>query len=165
MKKIHFFSLCVAAGLLLTGCRGILKSEYTVGTDIRQADVTEFYYTYENINFNACYLRYRFYVQDGKHWFYYEARERENDYGPTTEADVTAKGTVELSEAQWAAFFDLLRDGTAVERGASADSGGRGPWLYLYWTGDKSKYQEFSFESLGKRGEFEEYCEKLAQNE
>ena len=69
------------AGLLLGGCGRLIKSEYTVGTDVRQADVTEFYYTYENINYNACYLRYRFYVEDGKYYFYHEARERKDDYG------------------------------------------------------------------------------------
>ena len=163
MKKRRFLFLCVAAGLLLGGCGRLLKSEYTVGTDIRQADVTEFYYTCENINYNASYLRYRFYAEDGKYYFYHEARERKDDYGPTTEADVTAKGTVELTEQQWAAFFDLLRDGTVVERGASAETGSRGPWLYLYWTGDKSEYQEFSFASLEKQGEFEDFCEGLAQ--
>lgn len=164
MKKRRIISFCMAASLLLGGCGKLLKSEYAVGTDIQQADVTEFYYTYENINYNACYLRYRFFAEDGKYYFYHEARERKDDYGPTTEADITAKGTVELTEAQWAAFFDCLRDGTVVKRGVSAESGGRGPWTYLYWTGDKSEYQEFSFASLEKRGEFEELCEKLVQD-
>ena len=164
MRKRRLLSLCMLAGLLLGGCGRLIKSEYTVGTDVRQADVTEFYYTYENINYNACYLRYRFYVEDGKYYFYYEARERKDDYGPTTEADVTAKGTVELTEAQWTAFFDLLRDGTVVKRGDSAETGSRGPWLYLYWTGDKSEIQEYSFASLDKRGEFEDFCEELAQS-
>ena len=163
MKKCRILSLCVAASLLLGGCGKTLKSEYTVGTDIQQADVTDFYYTYENINYNACYLRYRFYAEDGKYYFYYEARERKDDYGPTTEDDVTAKGTVELSEARWAEFFDCLKDGTVVKRGMSAESGGHGPWLYLYWTGDKSEYQQYSFASLEKRGEFEENCEGLAE--
>ena len=163
MRKRRLLSLCMLAGLLLGGCGRLIKSEYTVGTHVRQADVTEFYYTYENINYNACYLRYRFFAEDGKYYFYHEARERKDDYGPTTEADVTAKGTVELTAQQWTAFFDLLRDGTVVKRGDSAGTGSRGPWLYLYWTGDKSEIQEYSFASLDKRGEFEDFCEGLAQ--
>ena len=80
MKKIRLLSFCVLAGLLMTGChKPVLKSSFTVGADIRQNEITEFYYTYENINFNAFYQRYRFYTEGGKYWFYHETRQREND--------------------------------------------------------------------------------------
>ena len=165
MKKMRLLSLCLLAGLLLTGCKAVpvLKGEFTVGTDIRQEDISEFYYTYENINFNASYLRYRFYTEDGGYYFYHERRERPDDYGPTTEEDVVSRGTVKLTEAQWGEFFDLLKDGTVVKRGESAESGSRGPWLYLYWTGDKSQYQQFSFDSVSTRRTFEEFCAGLVQ--
>ena len=80
-----------------------------------------------------------------------------------TEEDVTAKGTVELTEAQWGEFFAYLADGTVVKRGNSAESGSRGPWLYLYWTGDGDKYQEFSFDAGSTASAFEAFCEALAQ--
>ena len=117
MKKIRLLSLCVAAGLLLTGCKAVpvLKGDFTVGTDIRQEDVTEFYYTYENINFNASYLRYRFYTEDGGYFFYHERRERPDDYGPTTEEDIVSSGTVKLTEAQWGEFFELLKAYRSLE--------------------------------------------------
>ena len=38
----------------------------------------------------------------------------------------------------------------------------KSPWLYLYWTNDKSKYQQFSFESYGTEAKFEEFCLMLA---
>ena len=165
MKRMRFLSLCLLAGLLLTGCKAVLvlKSEFTVGTDIRQEDISEFYYTYENINYNAFYQRYRFYAEDGSYYFYHETRERPEDYGPATEEDITASGTVELTEAQWGEFFGYLKDGTVVKRAESTESGSRGPWLYLYWSGDKSEYQEFSFDSVTTRRSFEDFCAELAQ--
>ncbi len=165
MRKIRLLSLCLAVGLLLTGCKAApaLKREFTVGGDIRQEDVSEFYYTYENINFNARYQRYRFYAEDGEYYFYHERRERIDEYGPTTQEDIVSSGTVRLTDAQWAEFFGYLKDGTVVKRGESANSGGAGPWLYLYWTGDKSAYQEFSFDSFGTQREFESFCAELSE--
>ena len=164
MRTTRLLSLCLIAGLLLTGChKPVLKREFTVGTDIRQENISEFYDTYENINYNAFYQRYRFYTEDGKYYFYHETRQRENDYGPATEEDITAKGTVELTQAQWAEFFAYLKDGTVVKRGASADAGSRGPWLYLYWKDDRAEYQQFSFDAPGREKAFEEFCAELAQ--
>ncbi len=141
------------------------KSAYVVGTDISAEDITDFYYTYENINYNAFYQRYRFYAEDGKHLFFHETRERKDDYGPATEEDTTMKGTLELTDEEWAAFFALLKDGKVVKRSDSAESGGRGPWLYLYWKGDPSDYQEFSFASAGGDLSFEEFCERLKERD
>ncbi len=164
MKMIRLLSLLLVAGLLLTGCqKPAVKSRYTVGKDILPEDVKEFYYTYENINYNAFYQRYRFYTEGGKYWFYHETRQRQDDYGPATEEDVTAKGTVELTEAQWAEFFAYLKDGTVVKRHVSAESGDSGPWLYLYWTGDGDEYQEFSFDAGSTARAFEAFCEALAR--
>lgn len=135
----------------------------TVGKDILTDDITDFYYTEENINYDAYYQRYRFYAEDGNHMFFHETRERKDDYGPCTEADTTLIGTIELTDDQWLEFTNLVSGGTVKARGDSADSGGTGPWLYLYWTGDKDKYQEFSFESYETQAEFEEFCLTLAK--
>ena len=51
-----------------------------------------------------------------------------------------------------------MKGGTVTAREDSAESGGTGPWLYLYWTNDKSKYQQFSFESYATEAKFEEFC-------
>lgn len=97
--------------------------------------------------------------------FFHETIERKDDYGPCTEDDTTLIGTIELTEEQWSDFADLVNGGTVKEREDSADSGGTGPWLYLYWTNDKGKYQQFSFDSYGTQAKFEEYCLSLVPSE
>lgn len=134
----------------------------TVGKDIRIEDITDFYYTEENINYGAYYQRYRLYVEDGKHMFFHETRERRNDYGPCTEDDTTMIGTIELTDEQWSQFAEIVSNGIVKAREDSADSGDTGPWLYLYWTDDKGKYQQFSFDSYGAEVKFEEFCLGLA---
>ena len=158
---------------MLTGCSAneeagemsLLSKKMIVGTNIAFEDITDFYYTEENINYNAHYQRYRFYVEDGKHLFFHETRERKNDYGPCTEEDTVQIGTIELSDDQWSEFTALVNGGTVTAREDSADSGSSGPWLYLYWTNDKSKYQQYSFESYGTEVKFEEFCRMLAPKE
>jgi hypothetical protein len=168
MRKIIPFALCMMALFLLSGCAAkpddpapkAGRGEKLVGTDVAMEDVTEFYYTVDASTDPPHYQRYRFYAEEGKYYFFHQ--KREGDHWPLTEDDATVTGTVELTDAEWGEFFACLRDGTVVKRTESLDSGGRGPWLYLYWNGDKSKYQEFSFASLDRRAAFEELCEKLA---
>ena len=126
-------------------------------------DITDFYYTYENINYNAFYQRYRFYTEDGKYMLYHETREKPDDYGWTTEEDITANGTIELSESEWFDVFELLKDGTVRIRNLSDESGDAGPWMYLYWKDDQGLYQEYSFSSYETRILFETFCAELAQ--
>ena len=159
--------------MMLIGCGNgentekvsLLSKMYVVGTDIKMDDINDFYYTEENINYDAYYQRYRFYVEDGKHFFFNETRERKDDYGPCTEQDTTQIGTIELTDDQWRQFCDLVSGGTVKAREESADSGDSGPWLYLYWTNDKSKYQKFSFGSYGDEKAFEEFCLSLASKD
>ena len=146
----------------MSGCKKD-AGETITNRKIPVSDITDFYYTYENINFNAYYQRYRFYVEDGKYMFFHETRERKNEYGPTTEKDVTKTGTVELTDDQWTAFYELLEGGTVVKRSESAESGSSGPWLYLYWKNDKGRIQEFSFASYDRQKAFEEFCGSLAE--
>ena len=79
----------------------------------------------------------------------------------STVSDVTVSGTRELTEEEWASFFACLSGGTVRARSESADAGGSGPWLYLYWKGDRGKYQEFSFASWGAQRSFEELCRTM----
>lgn len=180
MKKRFMITTGLILLALLCGCRdkeemtpsgkdsdgsdtasGIFGTERTVGKDILSEDITDFYYTVENINYDAFYQRYRFYTENGEHIFFHETRERKDDYGPCTEEDTTLTGTIALTEEEWARFYDLVVGGIVKDREDSAEAGGTGPWLYLYWKGDKSKYQQFSFASYGKEKEFEEFCLSL----
>lgn len=134
------------------------KAELIVGEDILIEDITEFYYTEDSSAFPPYYQRYRFYTEKGKYYFYHETREGEE--WPLTEKHIAVKGTIKLSEDEWDEFFDFLKDGTVKRRGENIDSGGSGPWLYLYWDNDGGEYREFTFSSREKLDAFEEYCER-----
>ena len=159
MKKIIPAALLTLALISVPGC--MLKSEFTVGKDIKQADFTEFYYTVDSSTNPPEFQRYRFYTENGKNYFYHE--KREGDHWPLTEADATVKGSIELTPDEWSVFWKLIEGGTVIRRSVSTDSGGRGPWLYLYWKKDRDEYQEFSFESYDKEGEFETFCRELSE--
>ena len=170
MKRVVMIIAGILLGVVFSGCGtredteevSLFSKKIIVGTDITYDEITDFYYTEENINYDAYYQRYRFYVEDGKHLFFHETRERKNEYGPCTEKDTVQTGTIELSYDQWSEFTDLVKGGTVTAREDSAESGGTGPWLYLYWTNDKSKYQQFAFESYGTEAKFKEFCLTLA---
>ncbi len=170
MKKFIAVISVMLFVALLAGCGAreeaadmpLSDDKMIVGKDIRIEDITDFYYTEENINYDAYYQRYRFYVEDGKHMFFHETRERKDDYGPCTEDDTTLVGTIELTDDQWYQFTDLVSGGIVKTREDTSDSGGTGPWLYLYWTNDEGKYQQFSFDSYGTETKFEEFCLELA---
>ena len=149
---------------LFGGC-GKMPKETITNREIPLEDVSEFYYTYENINFNAFFQRYRFYREDGKYMFHHETRERPGEYGPTTEEDITNSGTFELTAEEWNDFLIFLKDGTVSARKDSGESGSSGPWTFLYWKDDKGTYQVFEFPSFDTRVHFEEFCSALAQEE
>ena len=165
MKRIlHYLMIGLGFSALLFGC-GQKGSEDTItDRNIPIGDVTDFTYTYENINFNAFYQRYRFYTEDGKYLFYHETRERPHQYGPATEADIAASGTLELTVEEWASAMKLLKDGKVSKREDSAESGSSGPWTFIYWKNDKSRYQKLQFASYEGREAFETHCSALAQN-
>ena len=151
-----------AAEGLLDFFAGLFSSDrvYTVGTDVAFEAITDFYYTYATSTNPPEYQRYRFYVQAGERCFYHETRE--GDHWPLTEADATVSGTRALTEAEWAAFCDCLSGGAVRGRQETAESGDSGPWLYLYWDGDKGDIQEYTFADLEARAAFEAMCEQLS---
>lgn len=173
MKKLFAMTLCLMMGVSLFGCKEetdgpSVNKTYripkngvcVVGTDIDAEDITEFYYTVDAPLAVSFYQRYRFYTEDGKHLFFHETRE--GGSWPMDESYTTKSGTVELSEQDWNAFFEILKNGTVRAREEDLSTGGSGPWLYLYWKGDQGKYQEFTFADYGSRLSFEAYCEALA---
>ena len=97
--------------------------------------------------------------------FFFEERERKDDYGPTTKEDTIAETEFELSDDEWSEFLGLIKGGEIRAREDDPEAGGSGPWTYLYWAGDKDIYQVYSFESQGSRKEFESFCETLAEKE
>ncbi len=158
MKNIFAAVLALIMGLSpVAATDGLL-----VGTDVAKADITDFYYTVDASTYPPHYQRYRFYVEDGKKWFFHESRQ--GGSWPQTEEDTVASGTLEISDVIWDAFFACVEGGTVKAREEHLEDGNSGPWTFLYWTGDEGNIQEYSFASYGRRQEFEALCEKLARN-
>ena len=147
----------------MTNLISLFGNKKIVGKNIAISDITEFYYTYATSTNPPDYQRYHFYIKNGEYFFYHE--KREGKHWPLRENDKTVFGTVKLSEAEWTIFFDYLKGGKVKNREESLDCGDSGPWLYLYWKGDKSKCQEFSFESFEKKAAFEDFCLKLKKSQ
>ena len=174
MKKILIIVTAVLAASILTGCSATSKTDQVndpddkgeimiVGKDINEEDISEFYYTIENINYDAYYLRYEFYIEDGKHMFFFEERKRPDDYGPTTEEDTVAKCEFELSDKEWSRFYETISDGEVTARDEDPETGDEGPWTYLYWSGDEGDCQQYSFKSEKNRAAFEKLCERIVK--
>ena len=155
-KAVFFIALIF---LLMGNINDSWAGQMTVGKDIAVSDVKDFYYTLDASTAPPHYQRYRFYVDGQRYVFYHETRE--GGGWPQTEKDITVSGSRELSEAEWAVFFDCIRDGTVKDREEHLEDGDAGPWLFLYWKGDHSTCQEFSFASPAARFAFESFCVKL----
>ena len=171
IKRICIIVFCmIMCAVSFAGCGSgedsdvkLFKKEFMVGKDIERHNILDFYYTYENINFDASYQRYHIYKEkDGRHFFFHETRERKGEYGPTTPADATKRETIEMTDEQWKKFYELICDGTVKEHVETADAGGSGPWYYLYWDKDKEKYREYKFPSYEAEKAFLEFCETTA---
>ena len=78
MRKQLLIITGIVLSVILIGCgtgentekMTLFSKECIVGTDIAMDDIADFYYTEENINYDAYYQRYRFYVEDGKRLFF-----------------------------------------------------------------------------------------------
>lgn len=156
-KWIIIIVLCVAAICVFGWI--FSSNPKTVGKAVTEDNFTEFYFTYSNTVNPPEFQRYRFYTEDGKKMFYHEKREGDKVF--LTEEDITVSGETELTEEEWDTFWNCISGGTVKKEKESTTSGGSGPWLYLYWNGDKNKYREFTFETPEKEGEFEEFCAEL----
>lgn len=161
MKRFAITLLCLLLALPILGCGQLKNGAYTVGADVKPEDVTEFYYTVATSTFPPHYQRYRFYKEDGAYKFFHETRE--GDHFPLTEADATVSETVVLTETQWNAFLACIDGGSVAAREEQTDAGDSGPWLYLYWTGDRGSIQAFSFASYDAKLQFESLAESLCE--
>jgi len=131
----------------------------TVGKTIKEDDFKEFYYTYATTVNPPEFQRYRIYMESGKRMFYHEKREGNKVF--LTEEDITVSGETELSAQEWEVFWNCISGGSVKNRKESTDSGQSGPWLYLYWNGDRNKCQEFTFADLERANAFEEFCMRM----
>lgn len=166
--QLVFLTILILFGVLLTGCTGkkdgeeekrdtiVKKKTMIVGKDIIENDFNEFFYTYATTTYPPEFQRYRFYMEDGEYMFYHEKREGDSVF--LTEDDITVNGSMKLSEEEWQIFWDYMKKGTVKKRTSSDASGGKGPWLYLYWDGDEEIIQEFSFDEYDTVLDFEQFC-------
>ncbi len=152
------FVTAIAACLALN-CVGCAK---TVGKKITKEKFKDFYYTYSTTVNPPEFQRYRFYMEDGKAFFYHEKREGNKVF--LTEEDITVCGTKELTGEEWDTFWNLISGGNVAKRKEYVTAGNSGPWLYLYWNGDKDVYQEFSFKEHETLYEFEAFCKTLVES-
>lgn len=134
----------------------IVTAENTEAIDPMFDGFTDFYYTYDASTDPPFYQRYRFYAEDGEHFFYHETRE--GGGWPQTEEDITASGTVKLPEEEWKTFFRYLEGGTITEPEIRDEDGDAGPWTYIYRGNGQEEYE---FPSYAARLAFEEYCKGL----
>ena len=153
------FGILFIFTFLLAGIITESKAVKVVGVNVPIENITDFYYTESSSANPPKFQRYHFYVKDGKHMFYHE--KREGNHWPLTETDISDSGSMELSENEWATFINFVKGGKVRKRKENIETGGSGPWLYLYWKGDRSKYQEFSFVSGSIENSFEIFCSTL----
>ena len=152
--------LAALLAFLLLSCRG--KSALTVGKDIRFDEITDFYYTVDASTNPPYFQRYRFYTADGVPTFYHERRE--GDHWPLTENDIAASGSLALSDEDWNEFCSCIWGGSVTKRKESVESGGRGPWTFLYWKRDKGKLQVFDFADIDRQYAFKKLCDRLTES-
>jgi len=163
IMAIFCVSLFFTSSLLFTGCGLFSSKGKVVGRDVTEDSFKEFYYTYSTTVNPPEFQRYRFYMEDGKPMFYHEKREGNKVF--LTEEDIMVYGTMELSEEEFKSFWNYMCNGTVRNREENTSTGGKGPWLYMYWDGDKDKCQQFSFNEDGMELEFEEFCISLKEKQ
>ena len=160
MKRIFLFLFTIFL-LCLAECTSAAEAGYTqIDQETAKEMIamfdgfTDFYYTYDASTAPPYYQRYRFYMEDGEFLFYHETRE--GGGWPQTEEDITASGTLKLTEDDKKIFFSYLEGGTIKEPELNDESGDAGPWTYIYRGNGQ---EEYVFPSYGARLAFEEYCE------
>lgn len=159
-NTLSIFVIVVCLMLCCMGCAGM--GEKIVGKQITKDKFKEFYYTYSTTVNPPEFQRYRFYIEGGKAFFYHETREGNKVF--LTEEDITVCGTKELTDEEYDEFWSLIDGGGVVKRKENVNSGNSGPWLYLYWDGDKDVCQEFAFSEVERVYEFEAFCEELVES-
>ena len=68
-----------------------------------------------------------------------------------------------LSDEDWNEFCSCVSGGSVTKRKESFESGGSGPWTFLYWKRDKGDWQVFSFADLDRQYAFKKLCDRLTE--
>ena len=157
-KKILAVLLTAVLLFVFAGC-GEEGDGNIVGKDFDLTEMTEFYCTYDSSTNPPEFRRYHFYRESEKYMFVYE--EREGDHWPLTEEDISLFDKKEIHRTDWDVLMMCVSGGKVEKRKESTESGGRGPWYFLYWNGDKGENQVFSFDSQSSESSFNDLCEKL----
>lgn len=135
--------------------------EKIVGKKIKKEDVKAFFYTLSSSAYPAKCETYVFYTQKDEYKF--ECNKKEGKHFPLLDGDVVFSTEKTVSDVVWNTLFECLQGGKVTKRKAHLETGVLLS-LYLYWEGDRDKWQEFSFETLGKKLEFERLCQMLADD-
>lgn len=155
MKKCKGIIICIMIGLLFAGCG---KKEMTVGSVVKTEDINEFYYTVDESTYPPQFFRYYFHKENGQWMFHFEKREA--DHWPLREDDVTESCDISLSDEERDEFFSYIENGKITKR-SDEPLDSSGPYLFIYWNGDKGDSQVYHFENYGKQKNFESFCSSL----
>ena len=178
MKKILLIIVgMILCGLLAVSCNKNKETDidnnaklsgkkFIVGEDISISDITEFNFTYSDIDepkaFDTHYLRYYLYEKDNSHFFFYEKKEGKKSNGLVIEENTIASGTVQLTDEQWTEFFDNIRGGTVTEKTLDTELKDSLFRFDICWNGDEGKYREYAFTPDGDQHIFEASCGEFA---
>ena len=156
MKFTKMKNIILSLSMLLmpAGC----SQSHTVGKDIKEDDISDFYWTESASTNPSHYQRYRLYAEDGQHYFHHEYA-----VGYTfdlSENDIVSAGTKELNDTEWQSFYELIEGGTVTKISDNTDSG-YDKTVRIYWSNDKGNIREFSFENNEKAYAFEQKCKDM----
>ena len=152
VSAVLLVAVIAVAGVIIAKVSGTR----TVPVSTDNTALSELYFTRASSTYPPYYQRYKIHLKDGRYMLYHEKREGERF--PLTEEDITVSGDIELSEKELSALFACLEGGKAKKPADTAESGGDGPWVYIYYEKDPKKQLEFSFASPEKEAEFEKLC-------
>lgn len=135
------------------------RKKWIVSKHIKLKDINEFYFTLASSTNPSAFLRYHFYLSEGRYWLLVD--KREGDHWPLTEDDRCSFKITNISDDNWNQMLALLENGVVTKRKEDTTTGSSGPWMYLYYNGDKSENQQFEFVAVERQKEFVLLCEKL----
>lgn len=149
----------LAAAIYLIFCRDRTLRVEQIG----EARFKDFYFTYSSTADPPKFQRYRFFKDGEERYFYHEKREGHKVF--LTEDDITVSGTVRMTDEEWQKFWAFINNGAVYERTDDTRSGGSGPWLFIYWDGDRGTKQVLDLEDPASAIALEEFCEELKERE
>ena len=158
LRKVRrglFPVLCALAVLLAALCLDPLVPKW-VGKQIPFRDVTAFVYTRASSTNPPEHTRWHLMLQNGTPVLMYE--QRTGNHWPLTGEDISASSTVTLTQTQWQTLLHCLQGGQVIRRTENPETGDSGPFMYLYWQGDRDSIRQFTFASHEREQQFLTLC-------